>query len=90
MARVTHVKHAQQRYETIPVLDELEGGQKKVPVMRRDGTQKTTKSGRLSSSASPSDLSRPLPNRVTGAATRSRSAIPTSGSSPSPVRTAGT
>jgi hypothetical protein len=45
MARVTYVKKAQQRYETVPLLDE-DGNQKKVPVMKRDGTQKTTKTGR--------------------------------------------
>ncbi len=47
MARVTHVKKAQQRYETKPVLDPTTGEQKRTPVMRGDGTQKTTKKGRL-------------------------------------------
>lgn len=46
MARVTHVKRAQQRYEMVPVLDE-NGQQKRVPVMRKDGvTPKTDKRGR--------------------------------------------
>lgn len=44
MARVTHVKHAQQRYATVPVLDD-DGKPKRVPVMRKDGTQKVTKRG---------------------------------------------
>jgi len=44
MARVTHVKKAQQRYRTVPVLDD-EGKPKRTPVMRKDGTQKTTKRG---------------------------------------------
>jgi len=44
MARTTHVKKAQQRYETVPVLDE-EGKPKKVPVMR-GGKQRVTKKGK--------------------------------------------
>lgn len=54
MARVTHVKKAQQRYATVPVLDE-NGDPKKVPVMKKvkdystgevTEVQKTTKHGR--------------------------------------------
>jgi adenylate kinase family enzyme len=44
MARTTHVKSAQQRYETVPVLDD-EGNPKKVPVMR-NGEQRRTKKGK--------------------------------------------
>ncbi len=46
MARVTYVKHAQQRYTTVPVIDPETGKQKTVPVMRRNGQPKTTKTGR--------------------------------------------
>lgn len=44
MPRVTHVKRAQQRYRTIPVLDDL-GAQVETLVRRRDGSPKTTKRG---------------------------------------------
>lgn len=47
MARTTHVKKAQQRYRMVPVIDPATGEPKKTPVMRGDGTQKTTKKGRL-------------------------------------------
>lgn len=61
MARVTHVKKAQQRYRTVPVLD-ADGKQVSVPVMGRDGKQKTTKSGRLVfQRQTRSDKSQPLP-----------------------------
>lgn len=47
MARVTHVKRAQQRYAMKPTIDPATGEQKIVPVMRKDGvTPKTTKGGR--------------------------------------------
>jgi hypothetical protein len=46
MARVTHVKKAQQRYHTKPVIDPETGEQKKTPVLRRDGSQKVTKKGK--------------------------------------------
>jgi hypothetical protein len=46
MARVTHVKSAQQRYETVPVIDPETGEQKKTPIMK-NGEQKKTKTGRL-------------------------------------------
>lgn len=50
MPRVTHVKKAQQRYETKPVIDPVTGEQKRTPVMVKnyDGqlVQKTTKRGR--------------------------------------------
>ena len=34
MARITHVKKAQQRYKTVPVMND-DGTQKQVPVMTR-------------------------------------------------------
>lgn len=47
MPRVTHVKRAQQRYATRPVIDPATGEQKKTPMInKRTGTQKVTKSGR--------------------------------------------
>lgn len=62
MARVTVVKKAQKRYATTPVLDE-EGNPVKTPVMRRDGTQKTTKSGHpIFRTKAVKDKDRPLPN----------------------------
>jgi hypothetical protein len=67
MARVTHVKKAQQRYAMVPVLDE-NGEQKKTPVMRSNGTQKTTKSGKLVfRSISIEDRTQPLPPHTCGA-----------------------
>jgi hypothetical protein len=45
MPRVTHVAKAQQRYETVPVIDPETGEPKRTPVMR-GGEQKTTKTGR--------------------------------------------
>jgi hypothetical protein len=43
MARVTHVAKAQQRYGTKPVIDPETGKPKRTPVMKGDGTQKTTR-----------------------------------------------
>lgn len=61
MARITHVKKAQQRYKTVPVLDE-QGEPVRTPVMRRDGTQKVTKRGRpVFMSKTVADKSQPLP-----------------------------
>lgn len=46
MARVTHVKRAQQRYRTVPVLDES-GQPKRVPVFKKGTDQRrTSKTGR--------------------------------------------
>lgn len=62
MARVTHVKKAQQRYATKPVLDE-DGNQKVVAVLRKDGTPKTTKHGReITRRVTVADKARPLAN----------------------------
>lgn len=63
MARVTHVKKAQQRYETVPVRNE-DGSPKTIPVMRRNGEPKLTKSGRpIVRKVTVEDRSKPLPNR---------------------------
>lgn len=66
MPRVTHVKKAQKRYETKPVLDPETGEQKQVPVMNsRTGEQKTSKSGRpVFMKVTERDLDRPLPMPV--------------------------
>jgi hypothetical protein len=63
MPRVTHVKKAQQRYETKPVIDPATGEQKIVPVMNsRTGEQKVTKRGRpVFLRVTERDLERPLP-----------------------------
>lgn len=63
MPRVTHVKRAQQRYETKPVIDPATGEQKVVPVMNsRTGEQKKSKSGRLTFlRVTERDLDRPKP-----------------------------
>lgn len=65
MARVTHVKKAQQRYATVPMIDPETGEQKVTPVMRRDGTQKVTKRGKpVVMRVTRIDKSQPLPNRT--------------------------
>jgi hypothetical protein len=64
MARVTHVKAAQQRYETVPVIDPETGEQKRTPVMRKNGTQKVTKTGKpVFLRVTREDRSKPKPNR---------------------------
>jgi hypothetical protein len=45
MARVTHVKRAQQRYATVPVLDENDQP-KRIPLKRKNGQPVKTKTGR--------------------------------------------
>lgn len=63
MAKVTHVKKAQQRYATVPVIDPETGQQKRTPVMRR-GEQKTDKRGRpVFMNVTRADKTQPLPNR---------------------------
>jgi hypothetical protein len=60
MARVHYVKHARQRYEMVST-DVV------TPVMRRDGTQKVTKSGKaVTRRASAPDKTKPLPNLKCG------------------------
>lgn len=61
MARITRVKRAQQRYHTKPVLDE-NGQPKRVPVLRKNGTPKVTKRGKVVTMAvTERDLDRPKP-----------------------------
>lgn len=67
MARVTHVKAAQARYATIPVMDPYTGHQKVTPVMRANGTQKVTKTGKpVVVRVTQADKSQPKPNRKCG------------------------
>jgi hypothetical protein len=63
MPRVNHVKRAQQRYATKPVIDPATGEQKTTPVMnRRTGEPKATKTGRpVVLRVTERDLERPLP-----------------------------
>lgn len=60
MARITHVKRAQQRYETMPVLD-ASGNPKRTPVLV-DGVQKVSKKGPVWMAVTTNDLTRPKPN----------------------------
>ena len=63
MARITHVKSAQQRYATVPVIDPETGQQKVTPVTRKDGTQKVTKRGKpVFLRVTKADKTKPLPN----------------------------
>ena len=63
MPRINHVKRAQQRYATKPVIDPETGEQKVTPVINsRTGEQKTTKHGRpVFLRVTERDLERPLP-----------------------------
>jgi hypothetical protein len=63
MPKVHHVKRAQQRYATRPVIDPATGEQKVVPVMSsRTGQQKLSKHGRpVVRRITERDLERPLP-----------------------------
>lgn len=61
MARVTYVKRAQQRYAQVTVKNE-DGTPKRVPVMRRNGEQKTNKRGVPTfMTVKVADKTRPLP-----------------------------
>jgi hypothetical protein len=64
MARVTHVKKAQQRYATVPVIDPATGEPKRVPVMdKRTGKQKTDKRGKaVTMAVTQEDRTKPKPN----------------------------
>lgn len=63
MARVTHVKKAQQRFKMVPALDG-QGNQKVIPVLRKDGTPKKTKAGKeITRRLTVEDRTQPLPNR---------------------------
>lgn len=64
MARVTHVKKAQQRYKMVPVVDPATGEQKVVAVTKKDGSPKLTKNGRaITRKLTVEDRNQPLPNR---------------------------
>jgi len=66
MAKITHVKHAQQRYETVPVIDPETGQPKQTPVMR-NGKQRMTKRGKpIFMTVTINDKTKPLPNRKCG------------------------
>lgn len=61
MARITHVRKAQQRYQTVPVLDE-NGEPQLTPVMRSNGEQRVTKRGKpVFRTVTRQDKSQPLP-----------------------------
>lgn len=60
MARVTHVKKAQQRYATVPVRD-AEGNVVRTPVMGRNGEQKKSKRGLTFMTKTVADKTKPLP-----------------------------
>lgn len=61
MARITHVKHARQRYAQVPKTDES-GKPVVVAVLKRDGSPKRTKTGRpITMSIMVSDRDKPLP-----------------------------
>lgn len=63
MARVTHVKKAQQRYAMVPVL--VDGVPQEVAVKNRDGSPKTTKHGRpITRALTVADRNQPLPPEV--------------------------
>lgn len=68
MARVTYVKKAQARYKTVPAIDPETGTQKIIPVLKRDGTPKTTrKTGRpIVRRLTVEDKNQPLPNLKCG------------------------
>lgn len=66
MARVTTVKSAQQRFKTVPVLDE-QGQPKKVQVFRKNGEPKLTKKGaEIWRKVTVEDKTQPLPNHTCG------------------------
>lgn len=62
MAKITHVRKAQQRYKTVPVLDES-GEPVRTPVMRSTGVQKVTKKGvAVFMTKTVADKTQPLPD----------------------------
>ena len=63
MARVTYVKKARQRFAMVADIDLTTGEQKVVPVLKRDGTPKKTKTGReVTRRLTVQDRTRPLGN----------------------------
>jgi hypothetical protein len=61
MARTTHVAKAQQRYETVPVIDPDTGEPKQTPVMRNGEQRKTKKGKPIFMTVTTQDRSKPLP-----------------------------
>lgn len=67
MARINHVKKAQVRYESKPVLND-DGTPKVTPVLRKDGTPKKTKKGKeIVMRVTVDDKTKPKPNLRCGA-----------------------
>lgn len=66
MARITSVDKARVRYPTVPTIDPTTGRQIVVPVTRKDGSPKLTKSGRPVTRALTHEdrTAEPLPNHV--------------------------
>jgi len=65
MARTTYVQHAKARYGVAPVIDPTLGRQRVIPVLRKDGTPKTTADGfAVTMRVTRTDKSKPLPNRT--------------------------
>lgn len=70
MAKVVHVKKAQQRYKTVPVIDPATGLQKQTPVMKGD-KQKTDKQGNpVFRKQTKDDKTQPLPPYNCGACSK--------------------
>ncbi len=66
MARIHTVQAAQQRYERIPKLGKS-GEPLITPVLRKDGTPKTTKTGKpITVKITVNDFTKPLPNNTCG------------------------
>jgi DNA-directed RNA polymerase subunit M/transcription elongation factor TFIIS len=66
MARIHTVQKAQARYERVPKLD-AHGNPVVTPVLRKDGTQKTTKTGKpVVVNVTVDDKTKPKPNRTCG------------------------
>lgn len=66
MARVTHVKHAQQRYEMVELTND-DGSKKTTALTKKDGSPKTTKRGKeIVRTLSVADKTKPLPNHICG------------------------
>jgi hypothetical protein len=67
MPRVTQVRAAQQRYATVPDIDPATGEQRVIPILRKDGTPKLTKTGRpIVRRVTVEDRTQPKPNRNCG------------------------
>lgn len=65
MAKITHVKSAQQRYETVPVLNP-DGTQKQTPVMKNGVQRKDKRGNPIFMNVTVADKTKPLPPRQCG------------------------